>query len=325
MHDVTLALDVGGTKIAYGLVADTNPREAIAVDSLPSQPAGGAILDQIATAVRRGLANAEEAGLTVVRVGAGLPGVVRAPLGEIVHNGPTIPGWSGSDVRGTITDQLPQPLPIAIHNDVRVWAYGEHRLGAGQRLKGRVLYISLGTGVGGAIIDDGVLLDGPTGSAGEVSEIVCADLRGIADRAENIASGNSLARYYNRLHEVPREQWLSLGRLEWSDPRPGDKRLPEVIDDPLTREIIDGNLRGLGRSIGALSSALDLSGVVLGGGVVGIGELVTAPLVAGIREACLVPQRDMPIVPSSELAHSPLLGAAALARDLAVTIPSTSN
>lgn len=305
----TLALDIGGTKIAYGIIPDDAPQEVLAEGRVPSQPVGGNILDQVGLALSHAVSQSP---LKIQRVGIGAPGIVLAPQGEIIHSGPTIPGWQGSDLGGVVEKHL--DAPVACHNDVRIWAFGEHHFGAGQGYAGRVLYVSLGTGVGGAIVDNGALLEGPTGSAGEISELVCADCRGLADRVENIASGPSLARYYEALQADPH-----IGQIPWTDPNLASITLPEVIaryrdGDVLAQQVIHGNLSGLGRCLGAVVSAWDLSAVVIGGGVAGIGDIIVQPIVEGLRASALRPNKHIPVLCSQLKGNAPLIAAAAYAR-----------
>ncbi|AWB82372.1 ROK family protein [Corynebacterium yudongzhengii] len=205
--------------------------------------------------------------------------------GTIVDASPTIPGWAGTDL-GALMREVAPGTPVAIHNDVRTWAYGEHHLIFGEKLADeRVLYVALGTGAGGAIIDQGQLLRSPRLRAGEIAELMACDFRGIADRAENIASGESLARYYNELHLNPE---LS-GPIGWRERREGDVDLAEVLrrseaGDELASEIIAGNLRGFGAALAGLAHAADIGAIVFGGGVTGIGPVVTRALRAGLEE-----------------------------------------
>ncbi|GAB3945765.1 ROK family protein [Corynebacterium tapiri] len=311
MTSVSLVLDIGATKIAYGLVPDDSPRDVLHTGRIPTQPADSTAADQVRSALRQATQAAGSA--TIARVGIGAPGIISAE-GTVVHAGDTMPGWAGTDLRALAAEEI--SAPVAIANDVRAWAYGEHKLGAGTEFPtGRVLYVSLGTGVGGALIEDSALIDGPTGSAGEISELVCADFRGLADRCENIASGNSLARYYQVLSHHP-----EAGLIPWTAPDPDAIDLRGVMElysrgDDLAQRIITGNLTGLGRCLGALASGFDLTAIVLGGGVTGIGPAVTEPIEAGVRSAALAPQADLPVKLSTNLNHAPLIAAAALARD----------
>lgn len=307
----TLALDVGATKIAWGIIADNQPRSIVAHGRVPTQPQGSTAQEQIKKAIAEVLAT----GHAFSRVGMGAPGVIESPRGIVRYNGKTIQNWIGTDLRALVHELV--DIPVAAANDVRTWGYGEHQLGAhcgARNSDGRVLYISVGTGVGGAIVENGRLLDGPTGSAGEVSELVAADFRGFADRVENIASGASLARYYEVLSKNPDQQ-----QIPWSDPAVQKITLSDMVasDDPLAHEIIRGNLYGLGRTLGAMVSAWDVAAVVLGGGVVALGDIVLDPIVAGVRENALPINQDIPITTSALPDPAPLIAAACFGRDFA--------
>ncbi|BAU96994.1 ROK family transcriptional regulator [Corynebacterium suranareeae] len=296
----TLALDIGATKIAYALVPDDSPTEALSPGRLGTKD-GKSPMEQIRLALSHGINAAKERGLNIARIGMGAPGVILGPEGIIVYNGETLTEWAGSDLRGLANKML--AVPFAAHNDVRVWAYGEHHLGAGKNLQGRVLYVSLGTGIGGAIVEDGRMMGGPTGSAGEFAEIVCADHAGRAVRCENVASGTGLTKYYND---------AAVTQLD----------LPAIMErfhdgDGLAQQIINGNLRGFGQALGALVTVLDLSAVVIGGGVAGIGQPVTDPITQGIFETILTPNNGVQVLSTSLGAQAAVIAAAQYARDTA--------
>lgn len=297
----TLALDIGGTKIAYALVPDDAPETTLGSGRVSTQAGELSPTGQVRVALEAGASEAADLGLAITRVGMGAPGVVRAPTGEITYNGDTITGWAGTDLRGLSRQVI--DVPFAAHNDVRIWAYGEHLLGAGHHheLSGRVLYVSLGTGVGGAVIDDGQLLSSPTATAGEFAEIICADHAGRAVRCENVASGTGLTRYYNTaahsnldLHGIM-DRWYA--------------------GEELARTVIAGNLLGFGRCLGALVTALDLSAVVLGGGVAGIGAPVRDPIREGISQTVLIPNRGVRLLTTELGTEAAVIAAACYARD----------
>ena len=307
----TLALDVGATKIGWGFVSDEDPTQAVALGKIPTQPAGASPQEQIKKAVQLAL---EESGIAPARIGIGSPGVIQAPEGLVTYNGDTIKNWAGTNLREVAKEVV--DLPCAVHNDVRVWAYGELMLGAAREFQsGRVLYLSLGTGVGGAVSGNGGLLGGPTGSAGELSELLCADFRGCADRAENTMSGNSLAAYYEEFSMNPASE-----RVQWKQRDQLALPLEKVVErmtqgDALASRIIRGNSYGLGRAVAGLVSGLDLDAVVLGGGVCQIGAAVEEPFRQAIEDFALKPNRSVAIRITESPATAPLVGAAAFARD----------
>ncbi|QQU93599.1 ROK family protein [Corynebacterium aurimucosum] len=307
----TLALDVGATKIGWGFVTDEDPTQAVALGKIPTQSAGVTPQEQIKKAIQLAL---EESSITPTRIGIGSPGIIKAPEGLVTYNGDTIKNWAGTNLRAVAKEIV--DLPCAVHNDVRVWAYGELTLGAARDFQsGRVLYLSLGTGVGGAVSDSGRLLTGPTGSAGEFSELLCADFRGFADRAENIMSGNSLAAYYEEFSTNSASE-----RVQWKERDQLALPLEKVVErmnqgDELASRIIRGNSYGLGRAVAGLVSALDLDAVVLGGGVCQVGAAVEEPFRQAIEDFALKPNRSVAVRITESPATAPLVGAAAFARD----------
>lgn len=259
----TLALDIGATKIAWGLFGDSLEHSG----RLATQPHPR---EQVIAAVREAAAHGP-----IARVGVGAPGIVEH--GIVAHAGPTLPGWKGTNLEELVR-QAGVDAPIKCANDVRVWAVGEH---ARNPIPGRVLYISLGTGVGGAVVDKHELLEG----AGEMSELTCADYTGRARRAEDVASGPALARAC------------------------GGTDLRAELHNT---KVIAGNMRGFGRMLGGLVSGFGLDAVVLGGGVAGIGELITEPLREGLIDATLAPHKHVPVLVTG--AGSQLAAAAEFAR-----------
>lgn len=311
---VSLALDIGATKIAVGFVPDDAPTTVLAPFRSLTQGEGRDPHAQVRAAIARGWERAAEEGLRIERIGMGAPGVVEGPRGLIHYNGDTLHGWAGTDLAALAAEASPRPVPCAAHNDVRIMAYGEYHLGAGRSLppEARILVVSLGTGVGGAIIEAGQLLGGPTHAAGEISEIRCADLRGIATRCESAASGTGLCRYYHVLRRDP----TTREPIPWAL-SPGEETLPEIIarGDELILRILDGNLRGFGEALGALISAWDLSAIIVGGGVAELGDRALGPLREGARSACISLHREVPIMRAQLDGRAPLVGAARYAVD----------
>jgi glucokinase len=103
----------------------------------------------------------------ILGVGLGLPGPIEAKKG-IVYSLTNIPGWKNVNLRAILKNKL--RLPIFIDNDAHAMAIAESRLGAAKGAKNAVC-LTLGTGVGGAIIIDRHLYYGSTNSAGEIGHI----------------------------------------------------------------------------------------------------------------------------------------------------------
>ncbi len=145
-----LGIDIGGTKIACGLVMGTG--EVLRQTRCPTPLSGGtAILDAALS-----LADDYRAE-PISAIGIGTGGQVNADTGVIVSATYLLPVWAGTDVKAVFEAAF--GLPCFVDNDVNALAVGEYRFGAGQNLA-TVIYLALGTGVGGALLLNGQLHHG---------------------------------------------------------------------------------------------------------------------------------------------------------------------
>ncbi|HEY7984493.1 MAG TPA: ROK family transcriptional regulator, partial [Ktedonobacterales bacterium] len=117
--------------------------------------------------VRRFLAEQGVAWDRVIGVGMGMPGPMDARLHRPIAP-PRMPGWDGVDVRSALRREL--GVPVFLDNDANLGALGESRFGAGAGVADLV-YVKIGTGIGGGLVMGGVLYRGSAGSAGEIGHV----------------------------------------------------------------------------------------------------------------------------------------------------------
>ncbi|MBO2463546.1 ROK family protein [Actinomadura violacea] len=276
MSEGTLAaLDIGGTKIAAAL-ADPDGT-VLCRGRVPTPAGGGDAVLAAAAALLTGLAGPGGlAGRGVRAVGVGAPGVIDAATGRVASATGVLPGWAGTAVRDVLSATT--GLPVAVVNDVRAMAYGEARAGAGTGYH-RVLHVSVGTGVGGALTTGGDLDHGAHGTAGELAHLLVPEQGpvpcgcGRRDHLEAVASGPAIA----ATGDAPRAGAL------------------------------------LGRALAGLLAVVDPDAVVIGGGVAQIGPPYLDAVAAAFRDEALPPLRATPIVPARLGTDAPLVGAALLA------------
>ena len=146
-------IDIGGTKIAALLVTDAGRVLARATVPAPAREGGAAMADAAAALVR---SLADRCGVTVRAVGAGAAGVIDA-RGTVIAASDTFRDWVGFPLADELTARLEAPTVVV--NDVKAFLLGEAAWGAAQG--DDVLGVMLGTGVGGALLLDGVLRHGP--------------------------------------------------------------------------------------------------------------------------------------------------------------------
>lgn len=287
-----IGVDVGGTKIAAGLVEGDRVIRRVRA----ATPAGAsAVLDRITELVDELRAGAAA---RVTAVGLGVPGAIDPDTGRVRSATDILPGWQGTEVGAQLRERI--GLPLAVHNDVRAAAYGEAWLGTA-RGPGRTLFVSLGTGVGGALVEDGVLMRGNHGTAGEIAHLlvpVTGPLHcgcGHPDHLEALVSGPAIAAAH-----------------------PGCADLAEVaermrVGEREALDVVTAAAELLGRTLSGLVTALDVDAVVVGGGVAALGADLLDPLRGALDAETLPPSRRTPVLPTDLGTDAPVLGAALLA------------
>lgn len=161
MRPVILAIDIGGTKMAAGLVADDGAVLTSRRVATP-QGAGAETLWRTLTGLIDPLPG------PVSGVGVGCGGPMTWPDGEVSPL--NMPGWRGFPLRARLAARFPG-LPVRVHNDAVCLALAEHWKGAGQGTAD-MLGMVVSTGVGGGLILGGRLVNGPTGNAGHIGHVV---------------------------------------------------------------------------------------------------------------------------------------------------------
>ena len=297
-----IAIDIGGTKIAAGVVTDADPTVVLHRTTRPTHAQDGAevVMSHVLAAVDQAMADAHADGLEVSSIGVGAPGVVDPERGDIAYAGPTMPGWAGTDVAARIRKAVDRP--VAIHNDVRVMGLGEAVYGAGAGVDD-VLFVSIGTGIGGAFIAQGRIPASPHHSRGEIAYAPCPTPEGTYSTLESVGAGPKLSAAYCRAIGEPEDSLA----------------LPEVMrryhaGDAQAQEIIQTRMRCVGQGLAGLVAAVDASAIILGGGVGTLGDVITRPLSEGLRAHLLPYQQGLPLMVAQLGTNAPLVGAAELAR-----------
>jgi len=308
-----LAIDIGGTKLAAGIV-DTEGR-ILARGEVPTLAAEGLepVLGRIVGLGRDLLSRPEVADVSVHRVGVGCAGPVDLKAG-IVFNPPNLPGW----LRVPLIDHLQEALalPAVLENDANAAALGEFRYGAGKGARS-IVYLTVSTGIGGGIILEGKIWHGLKDSAGEIGHMtVCPDgpLCGCGNRGclEAMASGTSIARRAREAVAAGRQTGLSeIPALTSADV----VRLAQA-GDVVAREVWDSAVTYLGIGVAAVITILAPERVVIGGGVTRAGDFLFDSLREHLRRRVkLVPVESVAILPAALGPDVGILGAAAVALD----------
>jgi glucokinase len=307
-----IGVDLGGTKLLGGVVdAELNVHHRAQRRARGSDETE--VLDTLVDAVEE---LREAAGSPVGAVGFGIPSLVDQERGTAVST-VHLP-LRDVPFRDVMAERL--GLPVFIDNDANVALLAEARFGAA-RGAAHALMLTLGTGIGGAILIDGRLVRGTNGAAGELGHMVI-DLDGPQCPCGNVGC----------LEALVSGTWLGKAgaRVAASD---ADSELARVAaaGRPITGMVVtelahDGDraardvmaLMGmrLGVGLANLANAFNPEVIVIGGGVVAAGDLLLAPAREVVRERALAPSgTTVEIVASRFGEESGMLGAALLALD----------
>lgn len=289
-----IGIDIGGTKIAAGLVGLAAGRLIERTEMpTPRGQSAEAMLAAIAEMAERMQAAAKAARIAPLGIGIGLPELVRL---DGVPASDWITRWNKRD----LTRDLARFHPVAVDSDVRLATLAELHYGHGRSLPSFV-FVSIGTGLSCAVCENGIIRRGAHGFAihfasGDLVSYDAASGRETVFNLESFASGLGMSRVYR----------LRTGR---------EATARDMVDGQAGREgaaLLEEATTALASYIGQIVNMIDPHGVVIGGG------LGTAPRFFDMLKA-KVPAyiwaedcRDLPILPSALNATAGIIGAAAL-------------
>jgi len=318
--ELTLGIDIGGTKIAGGLVDDAGT----VLDCLRKETPGHAVAaveEAIVGVVDELCDRASGSGYgPVVAVGIGAAGWVSTDRSTVLFS-PHL-AWRNTPLRAHLTQRV--SLPVWVDNDANAAAWAEYRFGAA-RGHDTAACVTLGTGIGGAVISAGRLQRGAFGVAGEWghTRVVPDGRRCVCGNRgcwEQYASGRALARVGQELIEVaPAAASALLTAVQGDGTRltGADVTAAALAGDPAAIELVREVGTWLGEGMLTIAMVIDPSVIVVGGGVGALGELLLGP--ARQRFTAALPGRGYrptpEIVEASLGADAGMIGAADLARN----------
>ena len=286
-----LGVDVGGTSVRAVARCPDGSRTAVLTRPVPAGYDDFlALLEELAATLATTAGPPET-------VAVGLPGAVGDPVIR------WIPALSWLDGRPLVADVRRRlaAARVRVANDAQLALLGEVREGAARGAANAVL-VSVGTGVGGAILLDGRIVTGAHGTAGSFGWLPSPGVAATADHGalELAASGRALDR-------------MAAGIATAAD-RPGRATGPDLIaaaraGDAAARAALDRWATALGTGIAGIASILDPEVVVLSGGLAAAFGEYAGPLRAAVRAAGSPDGRRVPVVPAALGTHAGVIGA----------------
>lgn len=303
-----LGIDIGGTKLAAGVIGDSGAVLSYIREPTPVGLNSEGLLAAVVSLAQRACAASP---VVPVRVGIGCGGPMVFPEGLVspLH----IPTWQAFPLRARLAAAL--GAPAVLDNDAKAFALGEALFGAGQGAR-CLLGIVVSTGVGGGVVVDGRLHHGASGNAGHIGHVI------VARQGPHCYCGaiGCVTAYASGVGLVARARTaLRQGRASTLATLPDETISGETIvaaaraGDPLAARLLRDAATALARAVASAANLLDLDRVVLGGGLAQTGDLLFTPLRQELaRRACLTFSRELDVRPTMLGLEAGAIGAAAL-------------
>lgn len=252
------------------------------------------VLDRIASIVR--MVADEVPDRPISGVGIGAPGAINWERTSVIYP-PNLPGWGIVDLRTALRERLENQIPIFVENDANLAALGSAHYGVGRPYSAFIM-ITLGTGVGGAIIYNNKIFRGTTGGAGEIGHMTIdfegpVDRYGIAGAIEAYLGQRFLSRYarYKLLtrHDSSVHQKASADLVDLTPLMLYEAALE---GDEASLEIMAWAGHKLGVVLGSAINLLDIRKVIVGGGLSAAGDMIFSSARKTVRDYVMPDLRD---------------------------------
>lgn len=305
--DLAIGIDFGGTSVKIAVVFQSHiidQAPPIATPEFSSR-------DELIDAMVRTVEDLQARHPAVKSVGVGMPGFVNFEKG-LIYGLTNVPDWEFVPLKSILESKL--DLPVMVDNDANCMAIAEWQLGAGRGLN-HVVFVSLGTGVGGAVIANGKIIRGMRHGAGEIGQTTI-DFQGRRGHYGNLGA---LEQYIGN-REITARALAAYAAA-------GIRKFPEnCTPAALTSAAHQGDAVAamLWEEIGQmLASALmnccwllNPEAIVIGGGVARAGELLFGPLKKNLFNQLSGPFVDnLAVMPAAFGHEAGIIGAASLYRE----------
>ena len=263
-----IGIDLGGTSVKYALI--DNEGVFHFQGKLPSKAdiSAEAVIGQLVTACKETMASAQQLGVTIEGIGIGTPGIVDETNRIVLGGAENIKGWENLNLADRIEAET--HLPVQMGNDANLMGLGETMYGAGQGAR-NVVFLTVGTGIGGAVVIDGKLFNGFANRGTELGNVPliangepCAC--GSIGCLEHYASTSALVRRFSK-------RAAETGRSFSGEEINGELIVRLYKEgDKLATECLDEHCDFLGHGIAGFINIFSPQRIVIGGGLSEAGD-----------------------------------------------------
>jgi glucokinase len=305
---LTIGIDFGGTTVKIAVVFQSH-----IIDQAPpiaTQEYAGH--EELIDAMVQVVEDLRTHHPNVAAIGVGMPGFVNFEKG-LVYNLTNVRDWEAVPLKTILQDKT--GLPVVVDNDANCMAFAEWKCGTGRGFQ-HVVFITLGTGVGGAIIANGQMVRGARHGAGEVGQ-TSIDYQG---RAGHYGNRGALEKYIgnSEITALAHEAYAAAGNPKsLEDCTPAALAAAAHHGDPVALAQWESIGRMLATSVMNCCWLLNPEAIVIGGGVARAGELLFKPFKEHLFAQLSAPFKDhLMLLPAAFGHEAGTIGAAALAREL---------
>jgi glucokinase len=314
MSAYCIGLDLGGTKIAAALVARDGKILLKVTEPTQAEQGVAPVIERMAGCVRRLLAQSDQA---VAAIGVGAAGMTDSQNGVVILASNL--KWRNVPVKRLLAEQLGAEWQarIRVDKDTNAAALGEMMYGAGRGAR-HLLYVTVGTGVGGGMVLDGKLYHGASQGASDLGHLVLepdGPLCGCGKHGclEALASGTAIARTaVEALQAGPAA--TTLAALDPQTLSAQDVVAAARQGDAFSCQIVEKAGYYLGRALAYYADINNPERIIIGGGVAAAGELLIEPARQSLQRFALPANaKTAQLLPAGLGPDSGVIGAAALA------------
>jgi glucokinase len=278
-------IDLGGTKIRT--VITDEKKKVLSDIRKNTEPLSGVenVMKNIAKSVKEALDAAGVPHSCLIKAGIGVPGPVNHKSG-VVYDCPNLKGWKNIAVKSMLENLI--SVPVTVENDARVAGLAEARIGAGKGYR-HIFYVTVSTGIGGAIIINDKIYHGADGAAGEFGQFRLLD----GTIFEKSFSGKGIEE--------------NLGVPTSSIPLLVEK------NDPGAKKALNNLIYGISIHLANITTLLNPEIIIIGGGVSNLGDIFIKPVQEKVRElAFSISAKNVKVVQAGLKDMSGVVGAVEL-------------
>lgn len=279
MSDYAIGIDLGGTNLKGALVE--RGQGLVEKDSIPTEADQGPehVIQRIGSLTQQLIRQAPNS--SVIGIGIGAPGAIDWERSTVLQP-PNLPGWGAQNLRTQLQSVFGSDMPVVLGNDANVAGLGSAHYSTGRPYDSFIM-ITLGTGVGGAVIYQNRIFRGSTGGAGEIGHMT-VDYEGpfarsgVAGAIEGYLGQHFLSRHARyRLLQRTESRIHEMANDDLTDITPEMLYHAAKAGDEPAREVLAWAGHKLGCVLGSAVNLLDIRTIIVGGGVSAAGAYILDP------------------------------------------------